>query len=221
LGIRLVQKVDEAAEVGRGLVLRNADVGEFVEANGAGVDDVGPGGEEAGERRGVRVDLDSWRQGLPDPGSAARARQDRRDLLPKRHPPQASGVPPPLAGLALARAASRPRLAFRLLAIAVLWWKDEGIPSKYRVTSNILHYCLTTQPGTSEVIDRSGGGDRSEPQTPTNVGRSNPKRDATVERYKPKIFNSQAEMAKPVPPSSRTPITGVPIQRIWAEDSNY
>ncbi|EJK64283.1 hypothetical protein THAOC_14996, partial [Thalassiosira oceanica] len=30
----------------------------------------------------------------------------------------------------------------------------------------------------------------------------------------------QAETANPVPPSSRTPITGVPIQRIWAEESN-
>jgi len=28
------------------------------------------------------------------------------------------------------------------------------------------------------------------------------------------------DMAKPVPPSSRTPITGVKIQRVWAEDSN-
>ncbi|EJK53915.1 hypothetical protein THAOC_26558, partial [Thalassiosira oceanica] len=30
----------------------------------------------------------------------------------------------------------------------------------------------------------------------------------------------QAETANPVPPSSRTPINGVPIQRIWAEESN-
>ncbi|EJK57689.1 hypothetical protein THAOC_22238 [Thalassiosira oceanica] len=55
--------------------------------------------------------------------------------------------------------------------------------------------------------------------TKPNEGRPNPKRDAAVERLQIEDFQ-QAETANPVPPSSRTPITGVPIQRIWAEESN-